>query len=77
MNIIIGDIGNTVTKICLINEKSFVIKKKISLNSEEILSTNIFKKKINKFLKNATLSSICLFSSVVPKYHFLLEWYCK
>jgi len=77
MNIIIGDIGNTVTKICLINEKSFVIKKKISLSSEEILTTNIFKKKINKFLKNEILSSISLFSSVVPKYNKIIKIFLK
>ncbi len=77
MNILIGDIGNTVTKICLIKDKGFLIKKKISLRSKDILSKNIFKKKINKFLKNEILSSTALFSSVVPKYNKIIKVFLK
>jgi len=63
--IIVGDIGNTETKICLVNSKNKIIKK-------VILST----KKINPFLLKKSLSILnlknelidkCLFCSVVPK----------
>ena len=36
MNIVIGDIGNTVIKICIINEKSFKIKKEFRFDSNKI-----------------------------------------
>ena len=77
MNIIIGDIGNTVTKICLVKEKTFAIKKKVSLSSKDILSQNIFRKKISKFLKNEILNSTALFSSVVPKYKKVIRIFLK
>jgi type III pantothenate kinase len=63
--IIVGDIGNTETKICLVNSKNKIIKR-------VTLST----KKINFFLLNKNLSTLnlrnrliykCLFCSVVPK----------
>ena len=42
---IVGDIGNTLTKICLINLKSFKIKKIIYLNTSKIYSKKYLKKK--------------------------------
>ena len=45
MNIIIGDIGNTITKICLIDEKSFKIKRESRFDSNKIFSKNFLKKK--------------------------------
>jgi type III pantothenate kinase len=63
--IIVGDIGNTETKICLVNSKNKIIKK-------VVFST----KKINLFLLKKTFSILnlknkeinkCLFCSVVPK----------
>jgi type III pantothenate kinase len=63
--IIVGDIGNTETKICLVNSKNRIIKR-------VTLST----KKINFFLLKKNLSTLnlknkliykCLFCSVVPK----------
>ena len=38
MNALIGDIGNTVTKICLIETKNFKIKKIIYIDSEKVNS---------------------------------------
>ena len=63
--IIVGDIGNTETKICLINSKNTIIKrvtlitKKIdySLLKESLSSLSLKEKSVDK----------CLFCSVVPK----------
>jgi type III pantothenate kinase len=65
MNYLVGDIGNTLTKICLVSKNSKIIK-------EYSVETNeLFKKiKLNKFfipiLKKKIKKKI-LFSSVVPK----------
>jgi len=63
--IIVGDIGNTETKICLVNSKNKIIKR-ISLNTKKI-SPSLLKKSLYKFnLKNRLIDK-CLFCSVVPK----------
>ena len=73
-NFIIGDIGNTITKICLVQSKNYKIKKIIYLDSKKIYSkknlTPVFKKIIkgNKF---------ALFSSVVPIYKSILKSFLK
>ena len=63
--IIVGDIGNTETKICLVNSKNIIIKR-----------VTLITKKINHSLLKRSLSSLslkskvidkCLFCSVVPK----------
>ena len=63
--IIVGDIGNSETKICLVNSKKKIIKK-ISLKTKKI---NFFL--LKNFLSNLNLKnkliSKCLFCSVVPK----------
>ena len=46
MNALIGDIGNTTTKICLIEIKTFKVKKIINFNSNNISSKNFLKKKL-------------------------------
>ena len=58
--ILVGDIGNTETKICLVNSKKKIIKR-----------LNLKTRKINflllkKFLKKIQINK-CLFSSVVPE----------
>ena len=70
MNTLIGDIGNTITKVCLINIKNFKVKKVIYLDSNKIFSKNYLKKKLKPISKNSNINKIGLFSSVVPK-HFL------
>ena len=64
MKILIGDIGNTLTKLCLVNEKSKIFKE---YNIETI---KIFKEKnLIKFLRPILRKKIkkkILFSSVVP-----------
>ena len=61
---IVGDIGNTETKICLINSNKKIIKR-IILKTNKI-NFNLLKKSILKFkLKNKVIKK-CLFCSVVP-----------
>ena len=52
MNVLIGDIGNTNTKICLIEYKTLKIKKIIYFNSKNILAKNFLKKTLKKGIKN-------------------------
>ena len=63
--IIVGDIGNTETKICLINSNNKIIKK-ITFNTRKINSTLLKKSIFNLMLKNKKVDK-CLFCSVVPK----------
>jgi len=63
--IIVGDIGNTETKICLVNSKNRIIKR-VSLNTKKI-NYALLKKSLSNFnLKNRLINK-CLFCSVVPK----------
>jgi len=75
MHAIIGDIGNTITKICLI--KDFKIEKIIYFNSEKILFNYFLKKKFKKIIKKKKFRNSALFSSVVPKYQFILKRFLK
>ncbi len=63
--IIVGDIGNTETKICLIDSNKNVIKK-INLDTKKITNLLIKKSLSNLRLKNMKIKK-CLFCSVVPK----------
>ena len=62
---VIGDIGNTETKICLFNNKKKLLKKRI-FNSSNMINTNLNKsfKFISPYNKN--IKKI-IFSSVVPE----------
>ena len=77
MNVLIGDIGNTITKICLIESKNFKIKKIVYFDSKYIYKKNFLKKKISKIIKKQKISNFSLFSSVVPKYHLILRKFLK
>tara|TARA_B100000674_G_scaffold363372_1_gene306008 strand:- start:359 stop:1105 length:747 start_codon:yes stop_codon:yes gene_type:complete len=62
---IIGDIGNTEVKICLVDKK-FKIKKKINIQTSEI-NLSILKIKLKKIIQiNKKIENI-VFSSVVPE----------
>ena len=63
MNYIVGDIGNTSTKICTLNKK-FKIIKSLDFDTKKLLK-NYFKK-IFKSFKNNNVNQKLLFSSVVP-----------
>tara|TARA_Y100000590_G_scaffold464782_1_gene635087 strand:+ start:3071 stop:3850 length:780 start_codon:yes stop_codon:yes gene_type:complete len=73
MKALLGDIGNTVTKICLIEVKTFKIKKIIYFNSNQINSKYTLKKNLNKIIKSNNIYKNALFSSVVPKYQLILK----
>ena len=77
MNVLIGDIGNTLTKVALIDIANYKIKKIIYLNSKNISSHNFLMRKLNKIVKRKNINSIALFSSVVPKYQFILSRFLK
>ena len=77
MKALIGDIGNTVTKICLIETKTLKVKNIIYFNSKDISSTKLLKKNLKKIVKDQNIFKISLFSSVVPKYQFILKKYLK
>jgi type III pantothenate kinase len=63
--IIVGDIGNTETKICLVNSNNTIIKK-ITLITKKINSSLLKRSLSNLNLKNILINK-CLFCSVVPK----------
>jgi len=63
MNYIIGDIGNTSTRICLFNNSNIV--KSIIIDTKKIFLKGYFKKILNKFNKK-NLKKEILFSCVVP-----------
>ncbi len=73
MNVLIGDIGNTTTKICLTENSKFKLTKTIFFSSKKIVSHNFLLKLFKKLLKNKNLEKTALFSSVVPKYYFILK----
>ena len=77
MNALIGDIGNTITKIGLIEIKTFKVKRILYFNSDNISSKNYLKRKLKKIIKNKPLNKIALFSSVVPKYQLILKKFLK
>ena len=64
MNYIVGDIGNTSTRICLLNKK-FSITKSIVFDTKKIFKRKYLKNTFKRLLKK-NLNSKFLFSSVVP-----------
>ena len=65
MYALVGDIGNTDIKLCLLN-KNFKIIKKITFDKHHVKSRTYFKKKINSLIKDKNTNRFSLFSSVVP-----------
>ena len=63
--IIVGDIGNTETKICLVNSKNIIIKR-VTIITKNISSSLLKKSLFNLNLKDKLIHT-CLFCSVVPK----------
>jgi len=64
MNYIVGDIGNTSTKVCILNNK-FEIVKSFNFETIKIFKKRYLKKILSNYL-NKNLNSNLLFSSVVP-----------
>ena len=48
MNYIVGDIGNTSTRICLLNNR-FLIKKSILFNTKILFKKNLLKELLKNF----------------------------
>ena len=65
MKYLIGDIGNTSTKICIMSRK-FKILRSYNFDTSKMNKNNILKKIIRK-KTNKNINSVFLFSSVVPK----------
>ena len=65
MKYLIGDIGNTSTKICILNKK-FQILRSYNFETIKIYRNNLLKNIIRK-TTNKNINPIFLFSSVVPK----------
>ena len=63
--IIVGDIGNTETKICLVNSNNIIIKR-VTLLTKKINHSSLNKSLLGLNLKNKSINK-CLFCSVVPK----------
>ena len=76
-NFLIGDIGNTITKICLVEIKNYKIKKIIYLNSKKSYLNKYLILAFKKLMKDNKISKFALFSSVVPKYQSLLKSFLK
>ena len=77
MNVLIGDIGNTITKLCLAEIKNLKVKKIIYFNSNNITSKNSLKKNLKRIIKNKSINKVALFSSVVPKYQLIFKKFLK
>jgi type III pantothenate kinase len=69
--IIVGDIGNTETKICLVNSKKKIIKK-ITLNTKNI-DSSLLEKYLSRLNIKNNLIKKCLFCSVVPKSYIKIK----
>jgi len=77
MHALIGDIGNTITKICLLEINTFKVKKIIYFNSNNIPSKKFLNNRLKKIIKKKSINKVALFSSVVPKYQFILKRFLK
>ena len=77
MKALIGDIGNTITKVSLIDIKNFKVTKTIYFDSKKIFSDYFLKNNLKKIIKNKSINKIALFSSVVPKYQKKLQLFMR
>jgi len=73
MNILVGDIGNSVVKICLVEAKNLKLKKIFYLDSDKILSKKYLNFFFKKIVKKKIISKKALFASVVPVYQNILK----
>jgi len=73
MYTLIGDIGNTVTKVCLIRTKNLKIHKIIHLETKKLKSKKYIQKNFKKMLRNKSVNLKALFSSVVPQQEKIIK----
>jgi len=76
MTYLIGDIGNTETKLCILN-KNFKIVRRLKIDTLKINNQYYFKKIIFSFVQNKIINKKALFSSVVPSVFFAIKKYFK
>jgi len=72
---LLGDIGNTDTKICLVDSSKKIVRK-INFSSKKITNIQLKKKFKQLKLQNLNLKK-CLFCSVVPKTFKIIKKYIK
>jgi type III pantothenate kinase len=77
MYALIGDIGNTITKVCLIENKTFKIKKMVNFKSNNIPLKNFLYNNFKKIIKKKSIYKVALFSSVVPQHQTILKKFLK
>ena len=77
MYALIGDIGNTITKVCLIETTTYKIKQMGYFKSNNISSKNFLYNNLKKIIKKKSINKVALFSSVVPKYQSILKKFLK
>jgi len=79
MELIVGDIGNTICKLCLISEKKNKIKKIFHLKTSNIKNIKDIKTffKNKKIKPNNLLIKKAFFSSVVPSVYYLMRAFLK
>jgi type III pantothenate kinase len=75
MKTLIGDIGNTLTKICLVNEKSVVVREYNIETIKVIKENNLIK--FFKPILNRNIKRKILFSSVSPKAYQKINKFLK
>jgi type III pantothenate kinase len=73
--IIVGDIGNTETKICLVSLNNKIIKR-VTLSTKKI-NFNLLEKLISKVLPKNKIIKKCLFCSVVPNAFDIIKLFFK
>ena len=77
MKVLIGDIGNTVTKVCLVDIKTLKLKKIVYLNSSKIKFNKYLEKCFSNIIKNNNINKIALFSSVVSSKEIILKKFLR
>ena len=73
--ILLGDIGNTETKICLINSKNYITKR-FKFKTKN-LNLNLLKKSFKKIKLEEINIKKCLFTSVVPNSFKIVKYFFK
>ena len=77
MYALIGDIGNTITKVCLIETTTYKIKQMGYFKSNNISSNIFLYNNLKKIIKKKSIHKVALFSSVVPKHQSILKKFLK
>ena len=72
MTHLIGDMGNTQTKLCILDKKLKIIKR-LNIETSKIKNQYYFKKIIFSFVKDRIVNKKALFCSVVPPVFFVIK----